>query len=451
MNSTLRLSLAVSITWTGYLQADDRITLQDDSVLHGTVRQIDDTGKIIVDSELSPKPLLLKGEALRSINFDVAHGEFKGHPELLHLINGDILPGRIQALNDEHIELDTWYAGKLTIDRMHAKSISFGVAPQKLAYRGPKGLAGWINNDANWEFEGGKLVCESSGTIAREKVLPEQFILKFRLDWENNPNFKFYFCDDFLKRTGDADRYYFEVNAGGMQLRRQTSKGERRWFGLAQDPRRPEDFKGSGVDIELRVDRKNRVIYLYIDNEKFGAFPDSIDDFPTGTGIMLQSQASGGLKNIVSRIEVFAWDAITELRRNEGHKDPKTDGVVDVDGQHFSGSAVRLEDDEGRPRLLFTSPFIPDQLKIHTHRLSSLYFKDPAEPLGDKGRAPINFNLRGGGKLQLSSLSLGEETLSATHPLLKDLDLKREALQQLFVTSVEKADSPDEAPNPSTE
>lgn len=447
----LHLSLALSIAWSGFLQAEDRITLQDDSILHGTVRQIDDAGKIIVDSELSPKPLLLKGEALRSINFDVAHGEYKGHPELLHLVNGDILPGRIQALDDQQIQLDTWYAGLLTIPRKHARSISFGVAPQKLAYQGPKGLAGWSNNDANWEFEGGKLVCESTGTIAREKVLPEQFILRFRLEWENNPNFKFYFCDDFLKQTGDTDRYYFEINTGGMQLRRQTSKGERRWFGLAQDPRRPEDFRGRGVDVELRVDRKNRVIYLYIDNEKFGAFPDSIDDFPTGTGIMLHSQANGGLKNIVSRIEIFEWDAITELRRNEGHKDPKTDGVVDVDGQHFSGTAVRLEDDEGRPRLLFTSPFIPDLLKIHTHRLSSLYFKEPEEALGKKGRAPINFDLRGGGKLQLSSLALGEDVLSAKHPLLNDLNLKREALQQLFVTSVEEEDAPAENPEAAIE
>ena len=57
----------------------------------------------------------------------------------------------------------------------------------------------------------------------------------------------------------------------------------------------------------------------------------------------------GDLKNIVSHLEIYEWDAITELRRNEGHEDPDTDGLVDVEGQHLSGSAVRKRSSSTSP------------------------------------------------------------------------------------------------------
>ena len=59
-----------------------------------------------------------------------------------------------------------------------------------------------------------------------------------------------------------------------------------------------------GIDVELRVDRDRRQIYLYLNNEKIQRTPDPIDNFPTGSGIMLQSQAGGDLKNIVSGLEI---------------------------------------------------------------------------------------------------------------------------------------------------
>ena len=422
------------------LSAEDRISLKDGSTLRGNVRAIEGDHKIVVDSEFSSEPIELRGSALRSISFDVETGEHHNDPELLHLVNGDVLPGSLRALNDRQILFRTWYADDLTIERTHIRSVDFGVTPQKLVYVGPKPLSEWIDND-DWEWENGKLTCNTSGTIAAKNVLPRQFILRFRLEWENSPNFRIYFCDDFLKRTGNADRYYFEINSMGSQLKRQTAEGGRRWHTLAQSHRRPQEFRGHGVDVELRVDRIRRQIYVYLNGEKLQRTPDPIDSFPSGTGIMLQSQAGGDLKNIITRLEVYEWDAITELRRDEGHEDPKTDGLVDVEGQHLSGSAITLEEDEGNTRIVFESPFNNQPLKVRTTRISSLYFKHPPDP--PNGKAPIHFDLRGGGTLQFSSLALKEKVLEATHPLLGKLTLDRSSLERLFVHTRE-ADSQEE-------
>lgn len=444
MNANLRLLLALPLAWPAAAPAEDRVSLKNGNMLRGVVREIESDakhGKIVLDSKLSPKPILLRGDALRAINFEFTAAEQQGHPELLHLVNGDILPGSVRSLDDQEIVLKTWYAGEIPIKRKHVAAVDFGVTPQKLVFQGPEGLANWINND-DWEFEDGKLVCDTSGTIARDDILPRNFILRFRIEWENSPNFRIYFCDDLLKRTGAADRYYFEVNSAGLQLRRQTSEGDRRWFNLAQSHRRPEEFPGRGIDVEIRVDRERRLIYLYLNGEKLQRCPDPIDNFPTGKGIMLQSQAGGDLKNIVPFIEVYEWDAVTQLRRSEGHEDPKTDGVVDVEGQHFSGEALRMEKDAGVSRIIFRSPFKKDPLRVRTNQICSLYFKSMGEPPEDQ--AQIQFELRGGGKLQLSRLALGKQNLTAIHPLLGRLTLSRPALEQLSVRSVEDETSDSE-------
>ncbi len=414
------------------LFAEDRISLNDGSSLRGTVRAIEGDQKIVLDSTFSSGPIELKASALRSISFDVQAGKHPSDPELLRLINGDVIPGSLLVLDDRSVQFRTWYADNLIIKRTHVRSIDFGVTPQKLVYSGPKPLSEWIDND-DWEWEDGKLTCNTSGTIAAEKVLPRQFILRFRLEWESGPNFRIYFCDDFLKRTGNADRYYFEVNSMGSQLKRQTTKGGRRWHTLAQSHRRPQEFRGRGVDVELRVDRDRRQIYVYLNGEKLQRTPDPIDTFPTGTGIMLQSQAGGDLKNIITRLEIHEWDATTELRRDEGHDDPDTDGLVDIEGQHLSGSALRLEENDEQSHVVFESPFNDNPLKVSTTRISSLYFKHP--PNAPDGKAPIHFDLHGGGTLQFSNLTLKNRVLEATHPLLGKLTLDRSALKRLVVDS----------------
>lgn len=431
MNISSRLLPVFILVSLPVAWAVDVIGLADGNSLRGTVRSIEKDGRVVVESDLSPKPLLLRGDSLRSIDFDVPASPLHSHSELLFLANGDVLPATVQGLDGEALSVETWYAGSLQIPRRFVSSIEFGVAPQKQVFKGPTGLAGWKDNN-DWTFEDGKLVCESSGTISRPGILPEQFILRFRLEWENNPKFRIYFCDDHLKRIGDEDRYYFEINSMGFQLRRQTSDNERRWFPLASSSRRPEEFPGRSVDVELRVDRRNRLIYLYMNGEKEGRFPDPIDAFPTGTGIMLESQAGGDLKNIIPMIEVYEWDAVSHLRRSEGHEDPETDAVVDVTGEHISGEALRLEEAGGVQQIVLKSPFADDPLTIRTQQVSSLYLKRN-EDLPDAS-SRIRFEIQGGGRLQLSTLELGEQTLRAVHPFLGEMTFRREALQQLSVT-----------------
>ncbi|NNM28145.1 MAG: hypothetical protein HKO57_01375, partial [Akkermansiaceae bacterium] len=310
--------------------------------------------------------------------------------------------------------------------------------------RGVRDLSGWVKND-NWKIEGGNLTCATNGSIARPEVLPANFILRFRLRWEQNPNLRFYFCDDLLERRGDADRYYFEINTGGLQLKRQTKDGDRRWIPIASLERRPEEFADATVEIEIRVNRENRLIYFYLDGEKEGRYLDPIDDFPEGTGIMLYSLAAGDMKNVVELIEVYEWDAVSQLRRSEGHSDDDTDAIVSNTGERFSGTAERLVREGDGPRILFNSPHSDDPFRIPQRRISTLYFRSVEGSRGS-GSAAFTTDWEGGGHLHLNSLQLTADKATAQHPLLGDLVLERASLRRMQVPA---AEDPDDAKPPS--
>ena len=416
------------------LCADDKLELSDGSILSGRVLSIQGNDKVVLDSNLTNEPIQLRAQSLTSITFRKDTKLPNNTPQLLHLVNGDVVPGTLQKLDGEELGFLTGYSNELVIPREYVRSIDFGVTPQKLVYSGPKPLAEWRDND-DWEWENGSLTCNTSGTIAAQNVLPRQFILRFRLEWENDPNFRIYFCDDFLKRTGNADRYYFEVNSMGSQLKRQTTMGGRRWHTLAQSHQKPREYPSRAIDVELRVNRDSRQIYLYLNSEKIQRTPDPIDSFPTGTGIMLQSQAGGDLKNIVSELEIYEWDAVTELRRDEGHDDPETDGLVDVEGQHLSGSAIQLQGGAQGDRIIFESRFNKEPLEVQTSRVSSLYFRQSPQAPG--GQAPVEISLTGGGSLQCSSLEMNDSAIIAMHPLLGKLTLDRSTLKRLAIEGSE--------------
>ena len=419
----------------GTLGAQDEVLLEGGHLLTGEVLGIADDGRILLKSDLSPTPFEIRDGSVRKLTFAAQDAESKPHSEILHLVNGDTLPGVLVSLDAANIGFDTPYAGRLTVPRELARSVDFGVTPQRLVFSGPGDFKDWTSND-DWKMAGATLTSSSNSTIARSEILPEQFILRFRLEWVGNPSLRFYFCDDTLKSNAEADRYYFEFNSAGMQLKRETSQDGRRWHPLVSLPLKPRSFASSKVDIELRVDRFQRIIHVYVNNESQGSYRDPIGDFPEGSGILIESLAGGGSKNILSRLEIFEWDAVSQLRREEGHEDIGLDALISTDGNRFSGSAREIVNTDGEFEVRFLSPHSDNDLAVPRSRISTLYFKvvDGAATSNPTHVA----DLRESGRLHLSQPRLADGVLTAKHPLLGEISLSASALLILDRTDKEK-------------
>ncbi|MDE0825655.1 MAG: hypothetical protein OSA48_02480 [Akkermansiaceae bacterium] len=407
----------------------DQLTLEGGDQLTGTLLEIPDESRITFETPNATNPLQLKSSAVKSIQFEYEAPKDIPQSERLVLRNGDTFPGEIINLDSEYLDLRTWACGDLRIPRSAIASVAFGVAPHNLVFSGPKNEAGWKDNE-NWSFGDQSLSSAKRGTISRLDVLPEQFILRFQLKWETNPNFRFYFCDDFLQRNGDTDRYYFEVNSGGMQLKRQaTGNKNRRWSPLYSSQRRPESFPDHNMEIEIRVDRHGRMLYIYVDGEDEGRLDDPIGEIPLGSGIMLESLAGGDMKNIVSSIEIYHWDAVSQIHRNEGHKNPDTDAVVTTESERYEGSADQLVG-EGQDRaILIKSPHTDEPVRIPFNALSVLYFREPKKM--DSSPCDFHLSLAAQGRVAVNNPTLSLDSMSADHPLLGEISIRRDSIMSL--------------------
>lgn len=435
MNATASRLFALLLA-PGALFAD-RLSFQNGDLVTGTILEMDAEDRIIVATPDAPAPLRLRADTLAFADFDQEPPEKKMH-ERVNLLNGDVLPGKVTAMDGQQILLQTWYAGDLQIPRQSVRSVDFGMAPSKLAYEGPGGPEGWLNN-SEWRFTSTGISSTGRGTIARPKILPANFILRFKFSWISMPNLRFYFCDDLMKEIGITNRYYFELNRGGMQIKRQAADAKRTYFQIFESKRLPPSFDNNDVEIELRVDRTNRLLYVYIDGELEGRFTDLVDQVPDGSGIMLLSGASRDTKNIISSIEIFHWDAVSQLHRAEGHEDKTKDAIITTDSQRYPGDARELVTDGDERFIVLKNPHANDLLRVPVARTSVLYLRHEKSPT--KTAAGLTLELANRGQLHLDEPRLQDGVLQGHHPMLGNISLKREALLRIQAPESSPTDS----------
>ena len=78
------------------------------------------------------------------------------HEAAISLTNGDMLRGQLASISDDVIGLDTWFAGRLQVNRLMISEIKITELPD-LIYRGPTGLDDWKQSGDKpaWTYQNG--------------------------------------------------------------------------------------------------------------------------------------------------------------------------------------------------------------------------------------------------------------------------------------------------------
>lgn len=427
-------ALALAATALAGPARADRVLLAGDHLLTGRVTAVDD-GRVTLLGELSAEPLVVQPAALRSVTFAPAAPPGQTAPDQqVQLHNGDVIPCRIESMDDRTIRAATWFAGLLEIPRRHVAALQLGVSEPAVVLAPRDALHGWSESEA-WTVDEAEQAINSSdtGRIMRrlDPGLPARFILRFRYEWKGNPGLRFYFADD-LPAEGAADRYFLTINTAGMELKRQSTQG-RTNHSLASDPRRPNEVSPQGMDIELRVDRKQRepLIHLLVNGDLVGRFVDPVGRAPAGSGLMIESSSGNNSQNIIRQLQVLEWsgEAVTRPRRNDD-EDPFLDTVCDRQGERFSGTAERIADENGRRVIVFRHPHAADPLRVPLDQAACLWLRVPADAT-PAAAPPLTLALTGNGSLQLDSCRIDEQSATCAHPLLGALTIDRRAVAAL--------------------
>ncbi|MEJ6727662.1 MAG: hypothetical protein QNK83_00640 [Akkermansiaceae bacterium] len=425
------LPILVILLAAPFLSAQDQVVLKNGDNFSGTVVGLSE-GFVKLQSPLSDTPLEIKSEQLKGLSFkEVSPGDLPPHAHQLNLRNGDVIPGHVTGLDGTTLQFKTWFAGPLSVPRSQIRSLFYGVAPQRLLYQGPTSQEEWDSSE-DWEFKNGALTSTTKDDISRDLELPDSFIFRFNLKWENSPNVRIYFCTDADTSEDNENGYYLNFSSRGGELFRvlpsEDEDKPQHQLNLGSSNKRSSDFTSRQCTIELRVDRASRRIHFYLDDQLQGSFLDP-HPAPEGSKVIFYSASSVRRQITISAIKLREWDAVTQRLRFEPRQDEDNDTLTTDDADRYSGQIIKRIATGDTTALEVKSPLLPQAIQIPEARTSILYFKKGDLPA--ESHATFKLDLASGGNLKLSDIQLSKDQLSGTHPWLGKITLDRRVVSEI--------------------
>jgi hypothetical protein len=258
--------------------------------------------------------------------------------DAVRLTNGDELKGRVHALDDAALQLDTSYAGRVTVRRAMLASVVLRTY-DRLVYAGPDDLRTWSigasGADLPWRLNGAHLESTTPATIGRQVDIPDRSIIEFDLSSDSFPRFRFNFYTDTIQTYGGSC-YMLIINPTIAHLGRMSAGQGQKTVGSAQTYR----FKDAGrTRFRIYTDRNDASITLYVDGVRVHPWRDPDGFAGAGGGILFYPQSQG--LNRLSNIRVREWTGKLPEPESEAPR-PTVDRILLVNGDTAEGHVTAI-------------------------------------------------------------------------------------------------------------
>ena len=323
------------------------------------------------------------------------------------LTNGDKLFGIIDELNDEYLTIETWYAGKLKLERPMIQSIASGGAVSKAIYEGPNNLDEWqVANRGSWDYKDGYLYnTRQYGGVGKDVKLPDRSNIEFTVQYKNRINLQIHFYTDRIHSSG-GNCYQLVFNSRYCFVQRYSNHQGSDQLGSFNLTSTKSKFK-----VSIRTDKEKKDIIILIDGKVVKRINDPGTFAGKGSGLLFYSH-QGDIK--LSNIKVSQWSGAvgsndTKLKAKE------KDSVIFVNKDTVTGELQSIKDG----KVIFKTPFAP--LTIPIDRISSITlgeegYEKPRRNAGDveaffannAGRITLNLKNISNAKIMGHSENFGD-------------------------------------------
>ena len=249
--------------------AVDVFQLLDGSTLHGALEAIDPARGIRWKHPATVAPIEFLPRNAHQIRFAQTAPpppqSSAPHTCRFRFVNGDELTGNLVSLDAQHIELETWFAGKLRAPRAGVQSLAFLAKGLATIYDGPDGVAGWTTGPtpAAWQFRDGVLTGGANAFMGRDLKLPPQSRVEFDVGSSGGLNLYLSLYTDATQRFNFASTgYQFNLGLGYVNLMRGQGQFGMQHLGQAQIP---VPLPGRKLHVEVRADLLAGTMALFVD------------------------------------------------------------------------------------------------------------------------------------------------------------------------------------------
>jgi hypothetical protein len=352
-----------------------------------------------------------------------------GHHALLTLTNGDTLRGQLDALDEEHVTLKTWYGGNLKIKRTMASNLEI-LRAERAVYSGPADFESWnIKGEPDsWSMNAGVLTSSKGAGIAREIDFPDKCRIGFDVAWRSGLRLRVLLFSDDGDDTQPDNCYDLVCQRRFVYLRK-------RWMTLGSGGSRIVGQANieslatkENARFDFYIDRTVGTIALYIDGAQAQVWTDQ-DPKVGKLGNWLHFISEDFFPIQVSRIRVSPWTGDLPENVNTAALEEQEDAEGQLirlqNGDLVIGEVGQIANGVLDIKTKFCDMKIPVD-RMRTVDLSTGEYEEPIRKEGD-----VRAWLREGGRVTFRLDTFDRESLSGYSQTFGDATFKLSSFSRI--------------------
>ena len=336
------------------------------------------------------------------------------------MTNNDELEGSVISLDGETLELDTWYAGRLSIPRAMIKNMTPRRQNSATIYEGPTSLEGWSNTEQEngWKYRDGTFYTHNNGILGRDFKLPDLSDIEFDMAWGGFLQIGISVYTDQVDNFG-GNAYVLQINNNYVYVQRMRRNSGSNNIGNTQ---LQSLMQKSKAHFSIRVNKDAKTIALFVDGHLAKQWTDRGEFAGGGGGIAFYSQGRGLIK--LSNIKIDSWDGKLEEPPKPGDKSPE-DTLRLANGDKVSGSLKEI----AKGNAALASMYAP--LNIPIDRIEEIDMAGKNADQAKRKAGDVRVYFAGGGMVTVSVEKWDGKELIGTSPNFGRATFKTEAFERI--------------------
>ena len=260
---------------------------------------------------------------------------------IVRLTNGDELHGRLVALTDDQVALDTAYAGPVNVKRPMVVSI-LPDSERSAGYTGPLRASEWkFSGREGWNYKDGAFVSSGSGSIQRDLAWSGMPMgIEFDLAWRDLPSLKMQLtCNSKSSLTLDINSG--RVGIGGTPV---ASGGRAGWI---EQPKGPPVRPMTGIGdpnarahFNMIIDPGTKTIAFFMNRKKWGVWRVNGDFEPAKYTVAFDSRCPG---MVLGKIRIAKYNMVSDAEDAPAADNPEEDVLRLANLDSTAGRIKKLE------------------------------------------------------------------------------------------------------------
>jgi hypothetical protein len=276
--------------------------------------------RVVLKPTDEPARSIPREELLAILNTSISTSRSVRPENRLELAGGQVLSGRLVAIERERVTLETGIAGELSVPRGAVKSVRWTGKRSDVQYEGPFSTNDWFISDLprkdqaqrrpSWEFHDGIFLSQGKGTLSVECDMPTVARVEFDLYWRTPPRIRIACYVRDVMNYVDSEGYHFYSSGKGAIYA--LSRGGNPGRAVTVPRGMVSEFTNANqVHLDFRLNSQNGEGWLFANGREIKRWTD-LGYSGVGMGVMFYSYRSEARLG-VANLRVSQWDGRTTV------------------------------------------------------------------------------------------------------------------------------------------